>query len=485
MSPGPARVTVAAVDLGASSGRVVVGTVDRAGLRVHEAHRFGNEPVRAADGSLRWDIRRLYREVVAGLRAAGHAHGRIDSVAVDSWAVDYGLLDDDALLADPYHYRDTRTDAVIPKVHAAVDEHELYARTGLQFLPFTTIYQLAAEDPAALDRAAHALLIPDLLTYWLTGELGTETTNASTTGLLDATAGTWATDLMERLRLPPDLFAALRPPGDVIGPLLPAVRAETGLPSTAVVTAVGSHDTASAVVGVPATTERFAYISCGTWSLVGVELDTPILTEASRAANFTNERGVDGTIRYLHNVMGLWLLQESMRTWGESDLDSLLDAAADVPPLRTVIDPDDPRFLPPGDLPGRIADLCRERDEPVPTTRADTVRCILDSLAIAYRRTVRAAVASSGLDVDVVHIVGGGARNALLCRLTADACELPVVAGPIEATAVGNLLVQARTLGALSGDLTDLRAIPTGERTTRYEPRPGLNWDQAEQRVFG
>jgi rhamnulokinase len=471
-------LTAAAVDLGASSGRVMLARVGRDRLDLTEVHRFANVPVRLP-GGLHWDVLRLYRDVLDGLGHAARActgDEVLGSVGIDSWAIDYGLLDGDgALLGNPFHYRDGRTADAAATVHAAVGERELYEVTGLQFLPFNTVYQLAAEPPARLGRAAHALLIPDLLTYWLTGELGTEITNASTTGLLDVRTGDWARELMGRLALPPGLFGPLRRPGDIVGPLLPAVLDDTGLAAGTVVTAVGSHDTASAVVGVPAATENFAYISCGTWSLVGVEVDTPVLTEAGRAANFTNEGGVDHTVRYLRNVMGLWLLSESIATWNRTgppaDLPALLAAAADVPAGGPVFDPDDPAFLPPGDMPVRITTALRRAGQPVPDTRPGLVRCILDSLAAAYARTVHQAADLSGRTIDVVHLVGGGARNDLLCRLTADACGLPVLAGPVEATALGNILIQARAHHALHGDLWDLRALlRTTQPTRRYEP---------------
>jgi rhamnulokinase len=472
------ELTAAAVDLGASSGRVMLARVGPDRLDLTEVHRFANVPVRLPDG-LHWDVLRLYRDVLDGLGQAGRActgDEALASVGIDSWAIDYGLLDDaGALLGNPYHYRDGRTGGVAATVHETVGQRELYDVTGLQFLPFTTVYQLAAEPAGRLAGAARALLLPDLLTYWLTGTLGTEVTNASTTGLLDVRSGDWAGPLFSALGLPPSLFAPLRRPGDVVGTLLPEVLDDTGLPPSAVVTAVGSHDTASAVVGVPAENERFAYISCGTWSLVGVELDAPVLTEAGRAANFTNEGGVEGTVRYLRNVMGLWLLSESIATWNRqglpADLPALLAAAADVPAGGPVFDPDDPVFLPPGDMPARILEALRRGGSRVPSSRAELVRCILDSLAAAYARTVHEAADLSGRTVDVVHLVGGGARNELLCRLTADACGLPVLAGPVEATALGNVLVQARAHGALHGDLWDLRALlRTTQPTRRYEP---------------
>jgi len=320
------------------------------------------------------------------------------------------------------------------------------------------------------------LLLPDLIGSWLTGAEVAEATNASSTGLLDVHRRTWDTELATMLGLPASLLAPLATPGEVIGPLLDHVGDETGIGPETLLTLVGSHDTASAVVGVPASVRGFAYIACGTWSLVGVELDAPILTEASRLANFTNEGGVDGRIRYLRNVMGLWLLQESMRTWEAAgtpeDLQGLLIAAAELPPDGPTFDPDDPVFLPPGDMPARIADACDRLGQPAPASRPALVRSILDSLAAAYARTVRAAADLSGQTVEIVHLVGGGARNTLLCQLTADACELPVLAGPVEATALGNVLVQARARGLLSGDLEALRAlVRSTQDVRRFEPR--------------
>ncbi|MFC4857663.1 rhamnulokinase [Actinophytocola glycyrrhizae] len=448
----PRSVRVAAADLGAASGRVIVGEVGADTLELRECHRFPNRPVRTA-GTLHWDILALYQGVLDGLREAGP----VDGIGVDSWAVDYGLLDaHGALLGNPVHYRDERTAGAKDNLER-LGARELYATTGLQFLPFNTIHQLAAEPRLALAR--RLLLIPDLLAYWLTGEQGAEVTNASTTQLLDVRTRTWATELIARTGAGAALFPPLREPGEVIG------STQDGTP----VIAVGSHDTASAVVGVPAQGERFAYISCGTWSLVGVELAAPVLTEAGRAANFTNELGVDGTVRYLRNVMGLWLLQECVREWG-ADTGELLRAAA-ARPRGAVIDPDDPVFLPPGDMPARIVAACERAGQPVPTDRPGIVRCVVDSLADAHRRAVEDARALSGKVVDVVHIVGGGARNSLLCQLTADACGLPVVAGPVEATAIGNVLVQARALGALDGDLTRLRdLIRATQPVTRYQP---------------
>ncbi|WP_189217712.1 MULTISPECIES: rhamnulokinase [Streptomyces] len=478
----------AAVDLGASSGRVMVGRVGPGSLELTEAHRFPNRPVRVPEG-LRWDVLGLYAGVLDGLRAAGvRCGGRLDSVGIDGWAVDYGLLDaDGALLGNPVHYRDGRTEGVAEKVWAAVPAPELYASTGLQYAPFNTLYQLVASGPTAqLAQARRLLLVPDLLAYWLTGEQGTELTNASTTQLVDPRTRDWSYDVAARLGIDLALFPPLRQPGDPAGVLLPRVLEETGLTGPVPVTTVGSHDTASAVAAVPAAGERFAYICTGTWSLAGLELDAPVLTEASRAANFTNELGLDGTVRYLRNIMGLWLLQECVREWGAPDLGELLRAADAVPALRSVVDAGDAAFLAPGGMPGRIARACRASGQPVPGTPAEITRCILDSLALAHRRAVAEAQELAGHPVDVVHVVGGGARNELLCRLTADACGLPVVAGPAEAAALGNVLVQARAQG-LVGDRAEMRALlARTQPLKRYGPRgDAARWDEAQARLAG
>ena len=483
---------VAAVDVGASSGRVMVGHVGPEDLRLEEVNRFRNGGVRVG-ATLHWDVLHLYRGLLEGLRACGRGGATVDAVGIDTWAVDYGLLDSSgALLGNPVHYRDGRTNGVMDKVLADVTPERMYAVTGIQFLPFNTAYQLvAAAGTPQLAAAARLLLLPDLLAHWLTGAEVAELTNASTTQLLDVASRDWSIDLLRRLGVDRRLLPPVVQPGDRVGELQPHVLEETGLAGPVPVVAVGSHDTASAVVGVPAATDRFAYISCGTWSLVGVELSQPVLTDASRQANFTNELGVDGTVRYLRNVMGLWLLQESVRTWeaegGPTDLPALLAEAARVEPFAAVVDPDDARFLPPGDMPRRIRSFCTETGQRAPSSPPEVVRCIIDSLALAHRRTLREAQQLSGHDVEVVHVVGGGARNALLCQLTADACGLPVVAGPVEATALGNVLVQARALGVLPGDLSELRGlISRTQPLATYAPRGGAaNWDVAERRAFG
>lgn len=449
----------AAVDLGASGGRVVVADVGPDRLRVTGAHRFPNRPV-STDAALHWDVLSLYDAVLDGLAAAGRG-GPLTSIGIDSWAVDFGLLDErGTLLGAPVHYRDPRHAGGVPRVHAHLDAAALYALNGLQHLPFNTVFQLAARARTEeLAAARTLLLVPDLLVHWLTGTVGAELTNASTTGLLDIRNRAWSPALVEAAGVPPSLLPDLRSPGEVLGTLLPEVARRAGLPAATPVTAVGSHDTASAVVAVPMSTERAAYVSLGTWGLVGVELEEPVLTEQGRAAGFTNELGVDGRVRYLRNVMGLWLLQECLRAWGRDDLPQLLAAAAELPGDGPRFDVTDPRFLPPGDMPGRITDAVSEAGDRPPRAPVAVVRCVVDSLAVALAATVAEASLLSGRTVEVVHVVGGGAQNTLLCQLLADATGLPVLAGPVEATALGNVLVQARAHGALCGSLEALRDL--------------------------
>ncbi|MGI8696547.1 MAG: rhamnulokinase [Mycobacteriales bacterium] len=479
-------VRVVAVDLGASSGRVFAADIAADHLTLAEIARFPNEPVRVGE-TLRWDIRGLYRGMLAGLRAAGRDRA-IASVGIDSWAVDYGLLRaDGTMIADPVCYRDGRTASVYAELVEKLGAAELYRRTGIALQRFNTLYQLACDARCGhLDAAAKMLLIPDLLAHFLTGAVAAEQTNASTTQLLGVD-GTWDADLLAVAGIPPALVAPIVPPGTGLGDIRHEVAADLGMstPVPVPVTATASHDTAAAVVAVPTVGPDFAFISCGTWSLVGLELDEPVRTEAARLASFTNERGINGTTRFLRNVMGLWLLQESIRTWeraGEDvELTALIAGAADSEPLRAVIEPDLPEFLAPGDMPARIAAACREHGQPVPGTPASLTRCILDSLAVAYRRALRDARALTGRHIDVLHVVGGGVRNRLLCQLVADACALPVVAGPVEAAALGNALVQARALGVASADRWELRWFVADQiELDHFQPRPPMTTRYAE-----
>ena len=446
----------AAADLGATSGRVIAGVLERDRFDLHEMERFHNRAMQRG-GHLRWNLTEIYHHVVSGLRRVPEA----ESLGVDGWGVDYGLLDEDGrLLAEPIAYRDSRTAAVIDEVHHIVPPAELYSLTGTQFLSFNTIYQIACEQRGPFwSRASHAVLLPDLLAYWLTGNLGSEVTNASTTGLLDIRIGDWSSDLLRKLKVPEGLFPPIVHPGTARG------ATSDGIP----VVTVGSHDTASAILGIPATTERFAYISSGTWSLVGLELEQPVLTEAARQANFTNERGVGGRTRFLRNVAGLWLFEECLRDWGFEQRAALIRKAARLAPGGPTIDPDDPALFAPGDMPERIVELAVGRGNSLDPP--EIVRCIFDSLAAVYARTLREASALADREIDVVHIVGGGSRNGLLCQLTADAVGLRVVAGPAEATAFGNVAVQAWSSGATALSIEEMRlCIAASSTLSRFEP---------------
>lgn len=459
----------AAVDLGATSGRVVLGRFGDRSLHLTEVHRFPNGPVEL-NGSLHWNLVGLYQQVLLGLERLPRG---VASLGVDSWAIDYGLLDAQGdLLGVPYCYRDRRTDAVLEKVHATVSVDHLHALHGLQFLPFTTLYQLAAAQGTAVFNAARTfLLVPDLIGFWLTGTAAAELTNASTTGLLDTRRRVWSKELAAVAGIDRRILPPLKRPGDVLGAVRPSVREQTRF--TGEVVHVGSHDTASAFVAAPFTSDRSVVISLGTWGLVGLETDRPVLSEASRAANFTNELGVDGRNRFLRNVAGLFLLTEVLNHWRFThvDRDRLLTEAAGLPG-GPVFDVDDPRLAGPGDMPRKIADLIHDSGWRPPRRKVHMVRAILDSLAAKLAATAHEAADLAGVTPDAVHLVGGGALNPLLCQLLADEAGLPVVAGPVEATAVGNLLVQARSAGTLEGDLEDLRhLVRRSFRLTTYGPR--------------
>ena len=480
----------AAADLGASSGRVILGTLADGRFHLEEVARFANGPLPDGD-SIRWDAASLFANIRAGLNAAQARSGGLASVGVDTWGVDYGRLDaTGTLIEPPFNYRDARTNGVPEKLFASLPAERLYRIAGLQVMPFNTIFQLVADQ--GWDEVARILLLPDLFGYWLTGRGVAEVTIASTTGLLDVAGRRWSTEIAQHLTstygIPMDrILPELVEPGTVLADTTPGV-----LDQVTPVVAVGSHDTASAVASIPAVGSDFAFISSGTWSLVGLELPAPVLSEESRQADFTNELGVDGTVRYLKNVMGLWVLNESLRTWRaqgmEIDLLELLAEAARQPGLACVVDINDDRLLPPGDMPSRLRTLAAEGGQTLGESPAQIARCILDSLALAYRRTIRNACQLAGREVRVVHIVGGGSRNRFLCQLTADATGLPVVAGPAEGTALGSLLVQARAMGALSGDLSQLREVALASSELESYTPGGLGiepmlWAAAERAV--
>jgi rhamnulokinase len=481
--------TMVAVDLGAQSGRVVLGRFDGERLSVTDLHRFPNVPVRTR-GTLQWDILRLYDGVLEGLRAAAREAGPIDSVGVDSWAVDFGLLDrGGALLRNPTHYRDGRRAGAFAGVLSEIPPRELYERTGIQLIPINTIFELAAlavEDDPALEIAETLLLIPDLVHYWLCGARACELTNASTTQCFDPRAGTWALDLLERLEIPARLLAEIVPPGTPLAPISADVADETGL-AGAMVVAPATHDTAAAVAAIPFRRPGSAYVSAGTWSLVGVEVARPVIDERTFGANLSNEAGVAGTFRLLRNVAGLWLLHECRRAWAlegrERTFDELVALAADAPPLRSLVDPDDPAFATAGDdMPRRVREFCTRTGQEEPVEPAAVVRCILESLALKHAQTIALLRDATGKTPIEVHVVGGGARNELLCRWTADAAALPALAGPDEATAMGNLAVQAIALGELAS-LEEARAVVQASfQPTRYEPRDPAAWEEARGR---
>ncbi|MDB5046248.1 MAG: carbohydrate kinase [Deinococcus sp.] len=432
-----------AIDLGASSGRVALGTLEGGRLQVDILHRFpnGGVPVR---GQLYWDVLGLWTEILHGLSLAASS-GPVASIGVNSWAVDYGLLDAQGeLLGGVHHYRSPRLASVMERVRADLTDQTIYSATGIQFLPFNTLYQLAAERPDQLSRAHTLLMVPDLLHFWLCGVAVTERTNASSTQFLNPLTGRWARELLDALQLPTSFLPTIVEPGSGLGLLTPELERLTGLSDVQVI-APATHDTASAVAAVPAEGQDWAYISSGTWSLVGIETPQPVLTARSLAENLTNEAGVGGTTRLLKNVMGLWIVQQCNGAW-QLDFGELYALAAQIP-AGPVIDPDDARFLPVGpDMPERVQAYCRATGQQIPQTPAEITRCILDSLALRCAEVLDTLEEVGGQPVRVVHVVGGGSQIGLLNQLIADASGKPVVAGPVEATLMGNLLVQARTV---------------------------------------
>ncbi|MCB0166326.1 MAG: rhamnulokinase [Anaerolineae bacterium] len=469
--------TVLAIDLGAESGRVMAVHFDGRSLRLEAVNRFANVPV-TVHGTLHWDVLRLWGDIQAGI-TKGRAY-QPASMGVDTWGVDFGLLDEQGhLIGNPVHYRDGRTTGMMDKVMAKVAKIDIFEQTGLQFLPINTLYQLMSlDDRQAPDLriAATFLTTPDLLNYWLTGTKVSEFTIASTTQLFNPRTGGWATELMAALGLPDHIFPEIVPAGTRLGDY-------EGIP----VIAPACHDTGSAVAAVPVQTPNFAYISSGTWSLVGLEVDEPLINEAALAANLTNEGGVYGTFRLLKNVMGLWIVQQCRAAWAAAGQNytyaELTQLARKATPLRSLIDVNDPVFLAPGDHPQQVRDYCARTGQPVPETSGAIVRTVLESLALAYHDVLESLMALSGRSIDFIHVVGGGSQNDLLNQLTADATGLPVLAGPIEATALGNALVQLITLGDV-GNLAEARQLVTamGE-LKRYEPNfSALAWQDAYER---
>jgi rhamnulokinase len=467
----------AAVDLGAESGRVALGRFEGERVSLDVIHRFANRPVWIDDG-LHWDLLKLFDDALVGIGRATET-APLDGIGVDAWGVDYALLSSDRrLLGLPFHYRDRRTDGMVAAVHAKVSRQSLYARTGIQTMSINTIFQLMSEvQSPALRAAEHVAFVPDLFGLWMTGRLVNEATVASTSGLLGANDGRWARDIVAALGLPEAPFA--RDPveaGTPVGALLTRHVEACGQASQTTVWAVAGHDTASAFVAAPLQGERDAVLSSGTWSLLGIESDRPFLDAPALAYNLTNERGADGRIRLLRNVMGLWLLQECRRSWERAgtsvDYEELMALAEDADPGVALFDPDDEALLSPGEMPTRIGEACTAGGQSAPAAPGEIVRSILTSLACKYRFVLDCLGRVTGRTFDVLHVVGGGARNHLLCQLTADLTGLPVSAGPVEATALGNVLVQAIAVGEIA-DLAQARALSAASsQRTRYEPRP-------------
>lgn len=489
-----------AFDLGAESGRGLVGLFDGRKLLLDEIHRFPNGPVTVM-GSLFWDVLRLFSEMKNCIRIFVSRYGeKADGIGVDTWGVDFALLGKgDVLLSNPYHYRDKRTNGMMEEAFRRVPKERIFEKTGIQFMQINTLYQLLSmvvgRSPI-LEMAETLLMMPDLFNFWLTGVKASEFTIATTSqfynpreeGGTDAAPGSWARDLLKDMGIPTHFLPEIVPAGTIMGEILPSVAEEVGIDSETPVVAVGCHDTASAVAAVPARGEGWCYISSGTWSLMGVDIEEPEISEKTLELNFTNEGGVGGRIRFLKNIMGLWLVQECRRTWARTDRDysysELTDMAEGSRPFTSFIDPDDPIFLPPGDMPSRIQEFCRRTGQEIPETKGEIVRCALESLALKYRWVLEKLEEITGWKINVIHIVGGGSQNELLCRFTASATRRPVIAGPVEATAVGNVLVQALAQGHISS-LSDLREIVRNSfDLVTYDPVNPDPWDEAYGRFL-
>jgi rhamnulokinase len=498
-----------AFDLGAESGRAMLGQFDGERIRLSEVHRFPNGPVRLPDGGgtgcrLHWDVLRLWGEIKRGLALAVQEHGAdLAGVGLDTWGVDFGLLDrDSALVSNPYHYRDSRTEGMIEEAFRRVPREEIFRQTGIQFMQLNSLYQLLAmvvSRSPALDIAETFLTMPDLFNYWLTGRKVCEFSIATTTQCYDPRQGNWAIPLLEKMGIPTRIFPEIVPPGSVLGELLPVVAEEacpepsrrvgvSGLP----VIAPACHDTGCAVAAVPAKGADFVYISSGTWSLMGAELPEPVINKQSLAFDFTNEGGVGGTFRFLKNIAGLWLVQECRRTWAraasltgeELSYDKLTQMAAQADPLQSFVDPDYGEFLKPGDMPARICAFCRMTDQPVPQSKGAVIRCALESLALKYRWVLERLEEILGRHLEPIHIVGGGTQNRLLNQFAADATGRQVVTGPVEATAAGNVITQAMALGHIGSLEEGRQVVRNSFDVISYEPGGGSEWDEAYGRLL-
>ena len=480
--------TYLALDLGAESGRAIAGTFDGERLSLREVHRFANVPVRRGE-SVHWDLPALFDEVKQGIAAAALFHCEIVSVGVDTWGVDYGLLDADGrLMGLPYQYRDSRTAGIQDSVLERLGKDFLYEQTGIQLMEMNTLYQLLAEPSGRLGQASNLLFIPDLINYWLTGIVSTERTFASTSQLYDVRKQDWAYPLLDAVGLPHHMLGDIRGAGESLGPLLSEVAEETGASGLEVVLP-GTHDTASAVASVPASDGTWAFLSSGTWSLLGIETREPVMDDRAKAFELGNEVGVLGTMRPLKNISGLWLVQQCRATWeaqghshSYSELTQMAEASA---PFIAMINPDDPTFTPAGDMPPRIADFCARTGQKPPSTRGEVVRTILESLALRYRMALEAIEGIVERRVDTLHIVGGGGQNLLLNQFTANTVGRPVVVGPVEATAAGNILMQMVASGEISSLAEGREIIRRSFEPTTYLPEDTDVWEEAYQRFKG
>ena len=483
-----------AIDLGASSGRVLAGLFDGRQLEIQEIHRFSNGPISVGE-SLHWNLLGLWSDVQDGLRSAATTWNSpsIVSVGVDTWGVDFGLLGPgDELLCNPYSYRDRRTTGMLKRAFENMSAAEIFAETGVQFMEMNSLFQLIAWKQSGsplIDVAERLLLMPDLFNWLMTGEKSVEMTNATTTQFFNPNTGTWSTRLFEQFDLPTKLLSPIVPPGTCLGKLRKKVSEATGLVDVDVILP-GTHDTASAVMAVPASENRrhpnWCYLSSGTWSLMGVEWPEPVVTDLCRELNFTNEGGVGGTIRLLKNVSGLWLIQECRRIWSragrEYSWDELVHLAMDAAPLVSFVAPNDSRFVSPGDMPATICEYCQQTQQEIPDTEGAMVRCLLDSLALEYRRVLGSLEQLTGNRLDVIHIVGGGTQNRLLCQMTADACHRQVIAGPVEATAIGNVMMQIVASGQIASIAEARDVIRSSFHVEQYTPTDMGPWDEAYER---
>lgn len=478
-----------AFDYGASSGRAIIGRLNNGKLELEEIHRFSNDPV-MLNGQLHWDFLRLFHEMKQGILLAWQKHGGADSIGVDTWGVDFGLLDEAGrLLSNPVHYRDARTDGMMEESYKTLPEEEQYKHSGLQFMQFNTLYQLLAlakENPRLLSAADKLLFMPDLFVYYLTGKTVAESSIASTSQMKVPGKNEWDASLLETFGLPAHILSPIVDSGTQAGMLSEDILKELSISGSAKVISVAQHDTASAVMAVPAEEKRFAYISSGTWSLLGTEADKPYINQQSFSESFTNEGGYNNTIRLLKNIMGLWIVQECRRQWireGEQfSFSEMVNLAEDAPAFQAFIDPDDALFLPPHDMPARIVDFCRKTGQYVPKTKGEILRVVLESLALKYRTALTGMESILGYTLPVLHILGGGSQNQLLCRFTANAIARPVLAGPVEATAIGNLMCQFIALGEVANIEEARKIIANSFETVTYEAEDTAAWDEAYAR---